>query len=173
MKEEESYIYIVLYFIQGAESKYNSWTRMCGLIMGQWCKIKLEADIFLQEFEIKITLKEMLIKEKTWNKGRMVCMDGHKGRAFLPTCSLLHLFPAREATNTVTVSGCLKPWVQIFLSFSMKVFQEVMAVSSHEARLPYRTSPMPDLCANWVTWKPREWSVMSPIQLDTQFCRKM
>lgn len=107
---------IMRYFIQGAESKYNSWTRMCGLIMVQWRKIKLEADTFLKEFEIKIILKEMLIKEKTCNKGRMVCIYGHKGHAFLPTCSLLHLFPAHEATNTVTVSGFLKPWVQIFLS---------------------------------------------------------
>lgn len=54
--------------------------------MVQWCQIKLESGIFWIEFEVIIILKEMLIKHKTRNKGRMVFMCEHQGHAFLPMC---------------------------------------------------------------------------------------
>lgn len=72
---------------------------MCGLITVQWCKIKLEADIFLKEFEIKIILEEMLIKEKTCNKGRMVCIYGHKGHAFLHALCCTYFLRMRLQTQ--------------------------------------------------------------------------
>lgn len=33
--------------------------------MAQWYKTRLEVGIFLKEFEIKVLLEEMLIKDKT------------------------------------------------------------------------------------------------------------
>lgn len=81
-------------------------------------------------------------------------MYGHKGHAFLPACSLLHLFPPYNATNTVTLSETLRQNIlivqRVHFTFSVKVYQEIMAVSSHEARLPYPASLMPDTCANWI-----------------------
>jgi len=81
--------------------------------MVQWYKTGWEVGIFLKEPEIKILLKEMLIAEKTWNKCRMICMGGHEGHAFCPTCSVLNLFSGNKFTNTVPVSRCLKRRVQI------------------------------------------------------------
>lgn len=170
--EGKLHIHCIINFIQGTESKYNSWTKMCQLIMAQWYKTRLEVGIFLKEFEIKVLLEEMLIKDKTWNKCRMVRMCGQKRRAFIPTWST-NLFPASRFTNSVPVSRCVKPQLQIFstcgglhLTFSVwqivKIYWGVRAVGDWEACLFLILSALlSDFCANWVTRRLGELSVES------------
>lgn len=73
--------------------------------------------------------------------------------------------PETLGTNILIMQG-------VHFTFTVKVYQEIIAISSHEARLPYPASLTPDMCTNWVTCKPGKWSVMCPIQLCTEFCSK-